>query len=299
MKNANIPGLDRIAIPKWVQKLLSQLILIYAIVGGLLFAFQRSFLYQPMNAPQGASALRSGKAQYWRFAAPDVEKSATGSGLCDRDSSGKTGAILYLPGNAEPASMAELYRKHFQGCDLYALDYPGYEAAPGSPSEASILMSSDAVYERMVGDGASPSRIILIGRSLGSGPAVYLASKHECLMSALLTPYENLGSVAYDAFPFFPAKLMTLDTFDASDRAPNARCPALFLAAENDAVVHERHAHALYKMWNQKLASGFSTNNKATHGNITDLKVTWDTIDAFAKDSQKNAQISNQKANNP
>ena len=281
MKNRNIPGLDKIAIPRVLQKILMTIIVVYTLVVGVLFSVQRDLMFHPMKGPQNKTPMLVGATQYWKFTAPPGEKVTELTRFCERDDHGKRGAIVYFHGNAEAASSAEKYRKFYPGCDLYALDIPGFEGAAGKPSEASALSATEDLIKQISADGYDLAKTLVIGRSLGTGLAVYWASKHPCLMEGLFTPYENLADVAFDHYPFLPTSLLVLDSFDASERAPKAQCSVWMVAANDDQVVSERHAYNLSKIWNPK-HDAVVVYYSATHNNIVDLPSTWDGIAAAA-----------------
>ena len=49
----------------------------------------------------------------------------------------------------------------------------------------------------------SSGKVIIAGRSLGSGPAVYLASVRECMLLMLISPYMSIRSIAKDLASVF------------------------------------------------------------------------------------------------
>jgi len=94
-----------------------------------------------------------------------------------------------------------------------------------------------------------PARIVAIGRSLGSGVAVYLAAERPLAGVILVTPYDSLRAVAQRHYPFAPVGLLLRHNFDSIMRAPRIRAPVLMLAAGRDSVVPIGHARALFSKW--------------------------------------------------
>lgn len=79
------------------------------------------------------------------------------------------------------------------GVTSYAFDYRGYGISTGWPSSAGMLLDGEAVIaEISKREGISPSQIIFVGTSLGTGPAAELAAKSESRMLVLLSPYSEL-----------------------------------------------------------------------------------------------------------
>ncbi|MBS0431224.1 MAG: alpha/beta hydrolase, partial [Proteobacteria bacterium] len=85
----------------------------------------------------------------------------------------KTAALLYFGGNGEDLG-AERFTlaKIFADRSLFLLPYRGYGPNAGSPTESAIFSDALALYD---GVRADHSRIAVVGRSLGSGVASYLA----------------------------------------------------------------------------------------------------------------------------
>ena len=61
---------------------------------------------------------------------------------------------------------------------MIAYDYPGYGLSEGKPSEEGCYDAVEAVYDYVVNQlGRNPVEVIMWGRSLGTGPSLFLASR--------------------------------------------------------------------------------------------------------------------------
>ena len=90
-------------------------------------------------------------------------------------------AILFYHGNGEIAAdydeMADLYQQ--LGITLLVMDYRGYGASDGTPTAGTLLTDAVKVFDA-VGNifnlyGLQPQRLYVMGRSMGSGPAIEIA----------------------------------------------------------------------------------------------------------------------------
>lgn len=254
-------------------------------IGGLyvaacvgLWTHQRSIIFHPMplgHPAPGSAMLREGSAQFWLTKA---RAPADGAARSCSDGPAGRGAAAYFGSGSEPASAFGSKAVELPGCDLYALDYPGFEGAPGSPSEESIHAAADAMMERMARDGVDLSRTLVIGRALGSGEAARQASLRPCLLAILATPYDSLASVAIDHAPWAPAALLIRDPFPASVWGARARCPALVFYADHDDTIAPVHAQSLSNAWSPVQGSTLATIEGITHANIMDSTGVWTTI---------------------
>ncbi|MEM8771217.1 MAG: alpha/beta hydrolase [Pseudomonadota bacterium] len=156
---------------------------------------------------------------------------------------GNRRVIFYFGGNAETVqrNIAPL-RETVSDADLYLMNYRGYGGSEGAPSEQGVYSDALALY-----DAIAPNydEIIVIGRSLGSGVATYLAANRSVSHIVLITPYDSIANVAQAKFPIFPVKLLIRDRYDSAGRAENLSAPVLMILAENDAVIPRHHSDAL------------------------------------------------------
>ncbi|MEB3243875.1 MAG: alpha/beta hydrolase [Cyanobacteriota bacterium] len=198
----------------------------------LLMAFaQRSFIYfpQPAADPSRQLELRVGGTRV---------RVSHQAGAGER-------ALIYFGGNAEDVSLtrAELAAL-LPDTSLYLLHYRGYGGSEGSPSEAAIRADAQALYSHVA---ARHPEISVVGRSLGTGPAVHLAASRPIHRLALLVPFDSLLAVARSSMPWLPVDLLLRDRWDAAAEAPRVRAPTAIVAAANDQVVPARHAIALHR----------------------------------------------------
>lgn len=100
--------------------------------------------------------------------------------------------FLFAHGNAEEIIDYEFLQAAFiqRGWGGLFYDYPGYGLSTGSPDEDSVYAAADAAWKHLTEAKAiAPSRIVLIGRSVGCGPTTYLASKHKVRGVVLFSPF--------------------------------------------------------------------------------------------------------------
>jgi len=128
--------------------------------------------------------------------------------------------VFFSHGNAEDLGpnldfLQELAAEvgRFRSCVVASYDYCGYGMSTGTPTEAVVFKNAEQVLEHMMRTYDVPAhRVILFGRSLGSGPTCHLAwmMNHKkkspvgavMLQSPLLSAFRvGLNSTMYYRLP--------------------------------------------------------------------------------------------------
>ena len=85
------------------------------------------------------------------------------------------------------------------GFHAVGIDYRGTGQSGGHPSEQALFDDAEASWSYLSEQlHFSADEIVVVGFSLGAGPASYLASKHEPRALVLLAPYTSIGDVMSD-----------------------------------------------------------------------------------------------------
>ncbi len=151
--------------------------------------------------------------------------------------------ILYSHGNAEDLGLIAplLARLREWGFAVFAYDYRGYGTSQGTPSESGAYEDVEAAYAYLTRAlGVSPRRIIAYGRSVGSGPAVDLATRRPLagliVESGFVTAFRVLTRVP----------LLPFDKFRNADKIARVSCPVLVMHGVQDEVVPFAHGRRLF-----------------------------------------------------
>ncbi len=220
--------------------LLTIIVLAYLGICAALFIFQRSLIYFPQpRSPRSGSTI---------LTLPIADETVLASALPREGSK----AIIYFGGNAEDVSQsmpgfAEAFPEH----SIYLMHYRGYGGSSGSPSEQAILADALVLFDEA---RARHENITIIGRSLGSGVAVYIASLREADRLVLVTPYDSLADIAAAQFPFFPVSLLLKDKYESWRHAPAVSAPTLIITAEHDTLVPRARSEKLLSRFQSGVA---------------------------------------------
>jgi pimeloyl-ACP methyl ester carboxylesterase len=149
-------------------------------------------------------------------------------------------------GNAGQASQRGYVLPHLSGTDaFYVIEYPGYGSRPGSPSKDTMDRAALEGY-RTLRKMFPHTPVGLIGESIGSGPASFVASTSPAPDKVVLVvPFDTLESVAAGQMPFLPVSLMLRDKWDNVGALRDYRGPIDIYAAVDDRVIPPEHAKRL------------------------------------------------------
>lgn len=201
------------------------LLLGYAGLCALLYFKQRDLIYYPQATTVPArstdfSLVRDGVTlRGWRL------------------NPGRASALIYFGGNAERLDTSRGdFARLFPDRTIYLLPYRGYGASEGSPDEKSLLGDGLALFDHVAAEHPQ-APVAVIGRSLGSGVASYVASRRPVEKLALVTPFDSLANVAQARYPVFPVRLLMRDRYESTLYLPRYQGPLLVLRSGRDQVV--------------------------------------------------------------
>ena len=158
--------------------------------------------------------------------------------------------VLYFGGNAEEVSWMLDEVGAAPGVSWLLMDYRGYGASEGAPSERALVADAKTLYDHAVKlPGVDAKRVYAFGRSLGSGVAVALAAERPLAGVILATPFDSLAAVAKRYYWYLPVDWMLKHRFDSNALAPNLKQPLLCLISERDEVIPPVHGERLFDAW--------------------------------------------------
>ena len=213
---------------KWTKRLLLLALLGYVALCGLLYVVQEQLIFHPSPLPP---SYDFGEGTERTLTTPDgVDLSLLGI-----THPGATGAILYLHGNRGNNRRGLYQTRELTDTDydLYLLDYRGYGKSGGEIlSEDQLFADAQLVFDSLVatyGEG----RIVVVGYSLGTGMASYLAAHNTPEHCVLVAPYASVTAMKnlwFWAVPDFILKYPLENVVNVA----RANCPVTVLHGQAD-----------------------------------------------------------------
>ena len=147
--------------------------------------------------------------------------------------------VLFFYGNGMTSAVCEVERELFAPYgSFWVPDYVGYGESTGIPSEAGCYASADAAYAYLTQElRVPPSRILVVGRSLGAAVAIDLAARVPVAGLVAFCPFQTLGAVATRLWRGIPVGALLGRRFDNVSKLKRIACPVLIMHGELDGLV--------------------------------------------------------------
>lgn len=192
------------------------------------------------------------------------------------------GVILYLHGNAGAMDTwgdvaAELAAK--TSYDVWMVDYPGYGKSTGKIRSQEQLLEMTRSLVAEVRKTLPEQKLIIYGRSVGSGMAVAAAAENKVEGLILETPYTSLLDMAKLRFAWFPQILLKY-TMPSKQWITKVQVPVLILHGDQDQVIPAEMGYALAQS-SPKASCVLIPGG--THSNLSEYSSYWEAIQDYLK----------------
>jgi len=185
-----------------------------------------------------ASFPKPGEGEGWSVVSYEAAGGIRLAGAFFPPPSPERPVLLYFHGNAEAAAhnlpLADALRA--SGLGVFLAEYRGYGGLGGSPSEEGLYADAEAALAELGRLGVPSGRVVLVGRSLGSGVAVELGTRHRVAAVVLVSAYTSIvdmgRTVAGPLAPFF-----VRDRFDSLSKIGRVPAPVVLVHGTRDDVV--------------------------------------------------------------
>ena len=211
-------------------------VVLFAVVVGLLWAFQRRLVYLPDDGPvpAAADAVPGGRDV--------VLTTADGLALGAWFVPGPDGAatVLVTNGNGGHRGLRAPLARALSAAGLGVLlfDYRGYGGNPGSPSEAGLALDVRAARTWLLEEAGVPAgRLLYYGESLGCAVVTELAVEHPPAGLLLRSPFTDLAAVGAEHYPFLPVRQLLRDRYPVAAQVARVRVPTTVVYGGADSIV--------------------------------------------------------------
>ena len=250
---------------KKIKRWLWTLVIIYVVIGLLLYFFQEKIIFHPQklafdhkynfSIPYKEINLRvtdSRNLGIVQFTVPDS--------VCK-------GVVLYFHGNMRNIERYAPHATQFtrNNYEVWMMDYPGYGKSTGERSEQGLYDDALEFY-KMARARFPKDSIIIYGKSMGTGIAAQLASIRDCKRLILETPYYDFPSVIQHYFPIYPVSLMLHYQLPTHEYIEMVKAPITIFHGTDDGVITSSNAKRLIPLLGKK--DEFISIKKGSHNDL-------------------------------
>ncbi|MGC4103443.1 alpha/beta hydrolase [Ferruginibacter sp.] len=163
------------------------------------------------------------------------------------------GLVFYLHGNAGAINswgdVAKTYTAlHY---DVFILDYRGYGKSQGSISNQNQFFEDIQTAYDSVKNRYTENSIVILGYSIGSGPAAKLASSNNARLLILQAPYYSLTDMMRHSYPVIPTFILKYK-FETGEYIKNCKMPVVVFHGDQDEVIYYGSSLKLQKQFKQQ-----------------------------------------------
>ena len=222
---------------------LTSIVALAALLAAAGCGLQKNMLYYPDKYVPSSTQLAAEGLGFWP-SGPEGYRGFAGSA----GGPVSEGTVVVFHGNAGTAADRSYYAKSLAplGYRVILAEYPGYGGRDGEPGEK--VFAKDAVETLRLARSYG-GKLYVVGESLGCGVAASAAKQGAVPIDGLIliTPWDTLGSVAKDKFPWLPVGLFLSDTYDTVGNLKEFPARIAIVGAERDQVIPFRHAETLFR----------------------------------------------------
>lgn len=225
------------------------LLVAYIMLAGLVAYFQRALIYVP---PRVAPVLAEQDLHGFNELVYQTADGLAQTAWYAKAKPGKPTLVIFHGNGGDLSQRATFgHYMHQHGYGVLLTSYRGYPPNPGKPVEVDIYADTLVVRAWLNKNDTPDSQIIIVGASLGSGPATWLASRmaeegKPARAVVLEVPLSTMADAAQFHYWYIPARPLLIDHFDNMARIAGIKAPLLVLAAEHDDIVPNKFAKKLF-----------------------------------------------------
>jgi len=229
---------------------------VYLSVLILLFIFQRSLMYHPLENNYFGDRLDVNVENVKIINSDNINL----LGWFHKKDLKKFKTIVYFHGNAGKLENRIHKLNHFKNMDVNFLiiAWRGFSGNEGKPSEKGLYDDGNSAILWLKNLGLKESDIILYGESLGTGVATELAQNKNFAGLVLETPFTSMIEAAKNFYPYIPVGLLLRDKYKNDKKIKNINIPILVMHGEADQIVPFWMGKKIYEIANQPKYSYFT-----------------------------------------
>ncbi len=158
-------------------------------------------------------------------------------------------ALLFFHGNAGNIShrLESILNFHRLGLAVLIIDYRGYGASEGQPSEEGTYRDAAAAWNHLLAArGIPPERIVVFGRSLGAAIAAWLAARERPAALIVESAFTSVPELGQEVYPWLPVRWLARIRYPTLEYVEAVTSPVLVVHSVDDEIAPYRHGQRVF-----------------------------------------------------
>lgn len=225
-----------------LAQVLAGVLILYAVVCLVFYFFQHYFFFRPEILPDYFRYKYEFPHEEYTF---DMEDGGKINAVHFKVPNSK-GVIYFLKGNSRSIKGWGKFARDFvgKGYDFFMMDYRGFGKSIGRRSESIMYSDAQHLYKWLVRQYGEP-RIVVMGRSLGSGFAARVASWNDPRMLILDSPYFSFVYQIRRFAWWLPLRILLKYKIPTWQFVKQCTCPVHILHGTRDFLISFRQGEML------------------------------------------------------
>ncbi len=263
-----------------IKKLLILSAIIYILACLFIFFYLEKLILWPQKLSDEITALSMQKYNVEDIELKMKDGTIIRGWFVKNSNSEKSNLLIYFGGNAEELSRVIPKMSRLSQWSVALINYRGYGMSEGTAVETTLYSDSTEIYDYFASrEDVNKNNIVVMGRSIGTGVATYLAANRDASAVILSTPYDSLVSVVQKRCPILPVDLILSHKYDSIGRADSIKIPLLIIAGTEDKIIPTWHSRKLKEAWGGKVF--YQEISGEDHNSIDDVDEYWNKIREF------------------
>jgi hypothetical protein len=254
---------------KLFKRILFVLVAIYVVICVGLYFFQEKLLFHPYKLADNYQFVFPGKYREYYM---DMGNGCRINALQFYADTPARGVVIYFHGNGEALDYTGTKAAVFtsRGYDCIMMDYPGYGKSTGEISQKALFDIGTAFMDSAKKHYSS-GRIVLYGRSLGTGIAAHTARAGEWFKTLILeAPYYSIVDIGQRQYPFIPVKWLSRYPISTYLYLKDLQHPVYAIHGTLDRVIPIESPRQFLNLGLNEFS--LTVIEGAQHGNLADYK---------------------------
>jgi hypothetical protein len=231
-------------------KVLRAAVMATLLAGGCRVASLDGFFYDPLPAPAGGYQLSTAVIPSYQMLTVTTPDGQTLDGVFIPSSGRRPDVtVLYFHGQSSNlgTTWPRLEDLYPLGYNLAMVDPRGYGRSTGTPDEAGLHIDELAIRAAVLArPGVDPTRLVIYGRSLGTGLAIDLAFRENPAVLVTESAFASISAFVGDAtYVDFPSSFVSESSWDNLGKIPYVAAPYLLFHGTADLYVDPRYSDEL------------------------------------------------------